>query len=286
MEEAYTSFAEMTLALKKAHAEFKRKQKKEERVNPRFDLTSRYEALYRVRRDAHAASAFSWPDTEDVPALIKAGGNPYLQFWEQHCGHETDIFMRMSEAPPPPAFADPVKNRLALQDGLRQTAADSWIDMAFLQHKARDFATLFYSWAVPDPAGLKAILDLDEQVVDIGCGRSYWSWQLRQLGAKVVPFEPARYVFHWTETERRLPDRWRSEYAALFCWPSCGELWSGRLLSQFKGETVIYVGEGAGGCTGNDRFHQLLADRFEQVEQVYIPRWQYLHDLLVIYKRK
>jgi hypothetical protein len=58
-----------------------------------------------------------------------------------------------------------------------------------------------------------------------------------------------------------------------------------RALAAFRGEYVAYVGEGDGGCTADDRFHRVLAERWSEVETVPIPQWYGLHDRLEIYRR-
>ena len=88
--------------------------------------------------------------------------------------------------------------------------------------------------------------------------------------------------------------------------PSYDEPWTDRVLDLYAGDTVIYVGEGAGGCTGTGRMHALLGDeaycwhdlpdahchcgvgtaaRFKQVADVEIPQWWGIHDRLGVYRR-
>jgi len=58
-------------------------------------------------------------------------------------------------------------------------------------------------------------------------------------------------------------------------------------LIAYKGQTVIFVGEGWGGCTGDDLFHDHLSSDFEKVEDYYdLPQWEGIHDYLAVYKRR
>lgn len=72
------------------------------------------------------------------------------------------------------------------------------------------------------------------------------------------------------------------------------------LYTDAGGRTVIYIGEGAGGCTGSDRFHALLGNgcshygdvscscpepAWEAVAYLGLPQWPGLHDDLHVYRR-
>lgn len=62
-------------------------------------------------------------------------------------------------------------------------------------------------------------------------------------------------------------------------------------LCQFMdvgGGTVAYVGEGWGGCTGDDLFHGLLSEFFEEDYDMScsVPQWSGIHDSLEVWRRK
>ena len=56
-------------------------------------------------------------------------------------------------------------------------------------------------------------------------------------------------------------------------------------LECFPGSVVIYIGEGWGGCTANNAFHDALEKDWTCVSQVEIPRWEGLNDYLSIWVR-
>lgn len=78
----------------------------------------------------------------------------------------------------------------------------------------------------------------------------------------------------------------RPNHTLMLVWPPYNTPMAYQTLKFFTGSTVIYVGEGDGGCTGCDRFHGLLNSNFEQVEFVSIPRWECIYDSLRVYRRK
>jgi hypothetical protein len=66
-------------------------------------------------------------------------------------------------------------------------------------------------------------------------------------------------------------------------WPSYDETWPTETLGAYEGDTVIYVGEGRGGCTADDRFHQMLHDKWQLEETVAIPQYLGLNDRLEVW---
>ena len=55
--------------------------------------------------------------------------------------------------------------------------------------------------------------------------------------------------------------------------------------TRYRGETVLYVGEGKEGCTGNAAFHAALAARFPAVRVHPIPQFDNYQDALHICRR-
>jgi hypothetical protein len=168
-----------------------------------------------------------------------------------------------------------------------------------------------YSWAIPNDAALDTIAKWSPNgVVEIGAGGGYWAMLLRQRGVDVVAYDPLHepgqwFSRRWTEVlagdhtaVANHPDR-----SLLLCWPMYGAEWSGEAVDLYDGDTVLYVGEGASGCTGDDRMHALLGEpacwhdedevcehdwptaKFREVDSVDIPQWSGIHDRLYVYER-
>jgi hypothetical protein len=62
--------------------------------------------------------------------------------------------------------------------------------------------------------------------------------------------------------------------------------WPSETLNHYKGTTVIYVGEGDGGCTADKDFHRILEETFELEMDMGIPQFHGVHDYLSIWTRK
>lgn len=144
-------------------------------------------------------------------------------------------------------------------------------------------------------------------VVEIGAGTGYWAHLLRLLlrpqGKGILAFDktpaPSQdnpYVFtrSWYDDMVRadhtvLRDCRLTDSMTLFlCWPPYDDPhdWPAEALNMYQGDTVAYVGEGVGGCTGGEAFHRELEASWDCVETVAIPRWASIDDSLQIYKRK
>lgn len=133
-------------------------------------------------------------------------------------------------------------------------------------------------------------------LVEVGCGSGYWAHELRTHGLDVVATDPGTGRYSgvpkgwkaWTEIERltaveavrRYPDR-----TLLVVWPDYGVEWAAEALASYAGRFVLYVGEGAGGATADDRFHELLEQHFEEHLVVPLPVFDGLHDRLMVWRR-
>ena len=215
-----------------------------------------------------------------------------------------------ADAGPLVAGEDPLFNEWSMRGG-RIDADD------------RDRLIRRYSFAVPSRAAVRAIGDrAGTGVVELGAGNGYWSRLLADAGIDVVAYDldPApseRNPWYagmpsWFEVVSgdesvvvAHPDR-----ALLLVWPTKNEVWPADAIERFAGAggtTVLYVGEGAGGRTGDDRFHAILGEyercascalgiptvpcicgvrpAFLRVETIELPHWDGWTDDLYVYER-
>jgi hypothetical protein len=178
-------------------------------------------------------------------------------------------------------------------------------DFCFMPWRWRRTAVSKYAWAVPDDWAIQVI---EEQlngmgVVEIGAGTGYWAWMLSQVGIDVAAYDTKikrRKLWYpvkrgGAKQAKRFPDR-----ALMLCWPWYGEPMATNCLLNYSGNTLIYIGEGYGGCTADDEFHRLIGEggHYEEngewvsddsewslVVEEPIPQWDGIHDKLSIYRR-
>jgi len=138
----------------------------------------------------------------------------------------------------------------------------------------------------PNEAAIKTIVG-HEPILEVSAGAGYWAWCIRQFDADIIATDPAAPIQPqwspvWTASAQKVvPDY--PERTLLLVWPSYDDIWPAEALEMYQGETIIYVGEGRGGCTADDRFHQMLHEEWELVETVDIPQYLGLHDRLEVW---
>lgn len=156
-----------------------------------------------------------------------------------------------------------------------------------------------FGFAVPTGATIEGMRDWGPYI-EVGSGTGYWAWEMRRAGIDVVatdlkPVEKSEY--HWGATQRRwIPDihvgpgpklvRWFPDRTLLLVWPCYRQDWAYRTLRAYRGRTLVYVGEGAGGCTADDHFHDELAQWWKPVRELPMKRWFGMHDRAWVYQRR
>lgn len=149
------------------------------------------------------------------------------------------------------------------------------------------------SFAIPTPEALDLIAD-HSPIVEIGAGTGYWAWCLQQMGVDILAYdirppqgtlENLWFQCWWTDVRRggaikarRHPDR-----ALLMVWPYMDTM-ATQALKAYRGDTMVYVGEGSGGCTADDSFFDLLDD-WSEIACLQLPQWDGINDHLTVWRR-
>lgn len=190
---------------------------------------------------------------------------------------------------------------------------------------ARRELTLQYSWSIPTREAI-CLLVQEGRIVDPLAGSGYWGWLAREEGADVVcsDLHPPGSGDEWHSAQKawmpvRRADAVRTirkhgDRTLLLAWPPYGSSLGARVVRAYHkagGRRVFYVGEGLGGCCGDDEMFDLFEDHpycsdgwgeehdpgkcetctapheqlFREVNRVTLPQWYGLHDDLVILDR-
>ena len=164
------------------------------------------------------------------------------------------------------------------------------------QFTVRNSLVRQYSWAIPNQEAILYLVSLSP-IVEMGAGTGYWAHLITQAGGDILAFDKEPHYnlqadYEWTEvlqgevtrlksTLVRYPDR-----TLFLCWAPYNNNFAYRCLKSYKGNKLVVVGEGQGGCTANDKFFKLLHKEWEVDKEIDILQYEGVHDYLVGYVRK
>jgi hypothetical protein len=158
-----------------------------------------------------------------------------------------------------------------------------------------------YAWTVTDPESVSfvALHCHRDGLVDPMAGTGYWGYLLAQLGVEVSSYDlnPPRdgdnhwhkEGGHWADVEqmdgvesvRKHPDR-----VLFLAWPPYSSSVGEEIVRAYEGLKVIFIGEGSGGCTGDEELYELLDSEWREVANHTPVQWYGLHDVIRVYERR
>ena len=139
---------------------------------------------------------------------------------------------------------------------------------------ARDRAIRCYGFALIDRRAIAAIGTWSrDRIVELGAGTGYTAARLASHGIDVVAFDidpPPSSTNPWFPGTRpwfvvqrgdeQIVDRY-SDRCLMLVWPTKNETWAADAVERHHrngGQRVVFVGEGPGGHTGDDRLHAMI----------------------------
>ena len=149
-----------------------------------------------------------------------------------------------------------------------------------------------YSFAVLDKKSIEEMIMFSVYLLSLGCGSGYNEMLLRDAGADIVVTdnrEDKEYKKEWIPIEKLNHKQAMEKYPRrdiFMCWPYMSDWTEEVVRNMVAGQKIIYVGEGCGGCTATNEFHQVLCDEFETVKDIDIPQWFGVHDYVVLAVKK
>jgi hypothetical protein len=125
-----------------------------------------------------------------------------------------------------------------------------------------------YAYAVLTNEEIETIVSYAPKIVSLGAGTGYVEWLLSQAGAEVVAFDKEPYKNAYCDGDTYFPVspihmldmNEFTNHSLLLCWPPYDTDMASIALSGYKGNMLVYIGEGVGMATGDDEFHQMLED--------------------------
>lgn len=161
----------------------------------------------------------------------------------------------------------------------------------------REYFSKHLAWAVPSKEAIQKIKEFvgGLRVLEIGAGLGLWAKLLQDEGVDIIATDSVAkrkqyFKVSTTFTEvhdlnniqalKKFPDR----EVVMLCWPPYSDEMGYQTLRNFDGEKFVLIGEGPGGCCGDDQFWEFLNIKYQHIEDVEIPQWYGLHDRLCFYQ--
>lgn len=157
-----------------------------------------------------------------------------------------------------------------------------------------------YSWTVTAPDTVAFVAEhLGPRAIDPLAGSGYWAFLLVQHGVDVAasdiaPPDQAKNEWH-NGVEPFVPiaqldaadavatcDRDR---VLLLAWPPYDDPIGARVINAYKGDRIVFIGEGDGGCCGGDDMWTVLGTGWREVADHRPVQWFGLHDYVTVYER-
>lgn len=151
-----------------------------------------------------------------------------------------------------------------------------------------------YSWAIPNEIAILTITKY-APLTEIGAGSGFWAMLLKSHGIDIIAYDlyPLQEnLFHnvvqWFPIKKGAPQILviHPKRNLILCWPPYNSEMAVKCLRWFRGDYIIYIGEGVNGCNATDIFFIKLKRDFELSEKIQIPQWWRVHDNLTVWKRK
>jgi hypothetical protein len=159
-----------------------------------------------------------------------------------------------------------------------------------------------FSFAVPSEEAITGIIKYSP-IIEIGAGNGYWAYLIDKFGGKIEAFDnfsrdkewgknedyklDSYFIKKWFDVKQgdeKIIDKYPN-HTLFLCWIEYCGVYGYKALKRYKGKYFIHIGEGRGGCTGEDDFFDYLDTHFKEIENFYIPHWFGFHDYCDVYER-
>lgn len=156
----------------------------------------------------------------------------------------------------------------------------------------RELLVYKYAWAIPCKKALESIAE-HSPIIEVGAGSGFWAKLLNEKGVEIVAYDSIsdggskNYLKKWFDVRQGneqsiLP---HPDHTLFLCWPPYGDEMATDALKQYKGKTVLYVGEEYG-VTASPSFFEFIEEHFVEEEVIELPVWPGLRDKLFVFTRK
>ncbi len=154
-----------------------------------------------------------------------------------------------------------------------------------------------YSWTITDPATVDFIVEhAAPRVIDPLAGSGWWAKLLTERGLDVLAsdLEPGASKWHshgvvtpvLTLDAREAVAAHGRDRTLLLSWPPYVDDLGANVVAAYGGNRIIYIGEGEGGCCGDDAMFAAFDTCWVEVAGIRPVQWFGMHDYVTVYERK
>lgn len=157
-----------------------------------------------------------------------------------------------------------------------------------------------YAWTITSPETVAFVAEHSRgRIIDPMAGSGYWAYLLGQVGVDVLSFDetpPTTAVNNWHRPgvehapvglmDAATSAGMHSDRTLLLAWPPYDTSTGHETLIAYTGARVIYIGEGWGGCCGDDDMFAAFERDWVEVASHRPVQWMGIHDFVTVYERK
>jgi hypothetical protein len=204
------------------------------------------------------------------------------------------------------AYWDAVRNHLAddrIFGGHPVPVVDTYGSIArdYRTRVDRNALCSQYSWTVTDPDTVEFVREhAGPMLIDPLAGSGWWAWLLGQDHVDVLasdenpPNGTSDNNWHRGSAHVQIARMDAVDAVAqanqsrtlLLSWPPYDSDIGARILDAYRGNRVIYIGETAGGCCGDDRMFDLLDQGWQEIADHRPIQYYGIRDWVTVYQRK
>jgi hypothetical protein len=142
-----------------------------------------------------------------------------------------------------------------------------------------------YSWAIPSEDVLLYLSEF-EHIIEVGAGNGYWAHCIEDNGGSVeaTDIAPPEETWHHVEPVAAVDLNLVNE-TVLMVWPPYDKSLASDVIEQEPAH-ILYVGEPAGGCTGDEAFFTTVNKDYGLVAKLDLPSYEGINDDFFHYIRK
>lgn len=144
-----------------------------------------------------------------------------------------------------------------------------------------------YSWAVPTKDVIQYCSEFDD-LLEVGAGNGYWASLIEEMDGDIRATDKSPPDNTYTDIEdlswQQLIGEIESR-SVLMVWPPNNDCVAAG-VARHSPNHILYVGEQRGGCTGEDKFFDIVEEQYGLVGKLDIPSYAGIHDNFFHYARK